>query len=261
MLSRRTRRRPRAGRRRRRRPVDRGPGRRRHAPLRPRHRRRAVDPQLERHELVGVGLARRAAELRPVGDRAPRRRLRRLRARRSTPPTTTSTSPRPGAGRSGSGCPSGQFNSAPGATYRQGTGEVDVTGVGLNNQLYHGYWAAGQGWSAWGALGGAVSGRPSAISPAPGILDIYLRGANNQLYQKYWTSSTGWGDFILAGRRPDLRRLRDGVGSEPPRHLRPRRRQRDLHQVLPVTQLGQLGAAGRRRELRPRSDLVRPRPP
>ena len=107
-----------------------------------------------------------------------------------------------------------------------------------------------------------MSGRPSAISPAPGILDIYLRGSgNHQLYQKYWTSSTGWGDFILLGggltsgvsatawdqNRRDIFARGGGNG--------------DLHQVLPVAQLGQLGAAGRRRELRPRSDLVRPRPP
>ena len=75
----------------------------------------------------------------------------------------------------------GHFNSAPGASYRQGTGEVDVTGVGLNSQLYHGYWAAGQGWSGWSALGGSISGRPSAISPAPGILDVYVRASDNQL--------------------------------------------------------------------------------
>ena len=90
---------------------------------------------------------------------------------------------------------------------------------------------------------------------------LHARRRNNQLYQKYWTSSAGWSDFSLLGGGLTSGVSAHGVGREPPRHLRPRRRQRRLHQVLPGTQLGQLGAAGRRRELGARSDLARPRPP
>jgi hypothetical protein len=93
----------------------------------------------------------------------------------------------------------GSFAFAPGASYRKGTGEIDVVGVGADRQLYHGYWASGLGWSGWTALGGALSGKPSSISPAPGILDVYMRGIDNQLYQKYWTSSSGWSGFVALG--------------------------------------------------------------
>ena len=54
-----------------------------------------------------------------------------------------------------------------------------MVGVGADSQLYHGYWASGSGWSAFGALGGGVSGRPSSVSPGPGIIDVYVRGTDN----------------------------------------------------------------------------------
>jgi hypothetical protein len=93
----------------------------------------------------------------------------------------------------------GAFSSAPGASLRQGTGEIDVVGVGTDGQLHHGYWAAGSGWSAFGALGGGLSGRPSSVSPAAGIIDVYLRGTDHQLYQKSWISGSGWTNFANLG--------------------------------------------------------------
>jgi hypothetical protein len=93
----------------------------------------------------------------------------------------------------------GAFLSAPGASLRQGSGEIDVVGVGGDRQLFHGYWAAGSGWSAFAPLGGGLSGRPSSISPAPGIIDVFLRGTNGGLYQKSWISGSGWTDFAYLG--------------------------------------------------------------
>ena len=92
----------------------------------------------------------------------------------------------------------GTFLSAPSVTYRQGSGEIDVVGVGTDSQLYHAFYAGG--WSGWEPLGGGVSGGPSIISPASGMLDIYVRGvADHQLYQKSWTPGSGWGAFAPLG--------------------------------------------------------------
>jgi hypothetical protein len=92
----------------------------------------------------------------------------------------------------------GAFLSAPSVTYRQGSGEIDVVGVGLDSQLYHAFYAGG--WSGWESLGGGVSANPSIISPGSGTLDIYVRGvADHQLYQKSWTPGAGWGPFYPLG--------------------------------------------------------------
>jgi hypothetical protein len=93
----------------------------------------------------------------------------------------------------------GIFLSAPGASLRQGTGEIDVVGVGGDQQLYHGYWSSGTGWVGWSPLGGALSGRPSSISPASGIIDVFVRATDNQLYQKSWISGSGWTNYAGLG--------------------------------------------------------------
>jgi hypothetical protein len=76
---------------------------------------------------------------------------------------------------------------------------IDVLGVGGDHQLFHSYWDPSAGWSGWGALGGALSGRPSSVSRGPGVLDVYMRGTDNQLYQKYWSPSGRWSDFVRLG--------------------------------------------------------------
>ena len=92
----------------------------------------------------------------------------------------------------------GTFLSAPSVTYRQGSGEIDVVGVGTDSQLYHAFYAGG--WSGWEPLGGGISANPSMISPASGTLDIYVRGvADHQLYQKTWTPGVGWSAFYPLG--------------------------------------------------------------
>ena len=92
----------------------------------------------------------------------------------------------------------GAFLSAPTVTYRQGSGELDVVGVGLDGQLFHKFYAAG--WSEWAPLGGAVGGNPAIISPTAGTLEIYARGVDDhQLYEKYWTPGSGWSPYSLIG--------------------------------------------------------------
>jgi len=95
--------------------------------------------------------------------------------------------------------PGGPFSSAPGATYRQGSGEVDVFGINQTGQLMHSYWQSGKGWAAFASLGGYLSGRPSVVSPRPGDLDVFMRGADKVLYQKSWVSGSGWTDFFKLG--------------------------------------------------------------
>ena len=92
----------------------------------------------------------------------------------------------------------GSFVSAPSVTYRQGTGEIDIVGVGTDSQLFHAFYASG--WSAWEPLGGGVSGNPSIISPASQTLEIYARGvADHQLYEKLWTPGSSWSPYYPLG--------------------------------------------------------------
>jgi len=91
----------------------------------------------------------------------------------------------------------GTFTSGPGAMYRQGGGQVDVFGVGLKGELYHKSWNGA--WSDWTPLGCCAVGAPSAESPGPDILDVWIRGTDNQLYQKSWTPQTGWSAFTALG--------------------------------------------------------------
>ena len=247
-------------RRRRRRPVDRGPGRRRHAPLRPRHRRRAVDPQLERHELVGLGLARRPAHLRPVGDRAPRRRLRRLRRAASTTRYYHKVFTPAGGWSDWASLRRAASSPAPGATYRQGTRRgrrrrrrrsttSSTTATGR----------PGSGWSAWGALGGAHE-RPAERHLAGAEHPRHLRARHRQpALPEVLDLVDRLERLHPARRRADLRRRGDGVGRQPPRHLRPRRRQRrsTIKSWTSRRQLGRLGAAS----AAPRAPApARPRP-
>ena len=103
----------------------------------------------------------------------------------------------PATGWSGWDSLGGTFTSGPGAMYRQGGGQVDVFGVGLNHELFHNSWN-GQ-WSGWILLGCCVSGAPSAESPGPDTLDVWVRGTDSQLYQKYWTPTGGWSGFVPLG--------------------------------------------------------------
>ena len=92
----------------------------------------------------------------------------------------------------------GALRSAPSVTYRQGSGVIDVFGVGLDSQLFHKYYAGG--WSEWGALGGGLSGNPSVISPSAGALEVYARGSgDHQLYEKVWTPGSGWSGYYPLG--------------------------------------------------------------
>ena len=134
----------------------------------------------------------------------------------------------------------GAFLSAPGASLRQGTGEIDVVGVGGNQQLYHGYWASGSGWSGFAALGGGLSGRPSTVSPAPGIIDVWVRGDEPRPLPEVLDLGERLDRLHLPRRQPHQRRLRHGVGRQPARRLRPRRRQHRLRRLLPGAELGRL---------------------
>lgn len=92
----------------------------------------------------------------------------------------------------------GGFLSAPSVTYRQGTGQIDVIGVGLDRQLFHKAYES-TGWTGWNPLGGTITAAPSIISPGPEHLEIYARGTDKQLYEKYWTPGTSWSEYIPLG--------------------------------------------------------------
>ena len=75
-------------------------------------------------------------------------------------------------------------------------GCLDVFAVGATNRcVYHKAWVAGA-WQpsakGWERLGDApMEGAPTAVSWAPGRLDVFVAGADRALYHKWWDGS-GW---------------------------------------------------------------------
>ena len=111
-----------------------------------------------------------------------------------------------------------------------GGGRLDVFVRGTDNRLYHRWY--GGNWSAWESLGGALSAGPSATSWGPNRLDVFVRGTDNRLYHQWfgggWSSWDSLGGALSAGPERGI------VGTEPPRRVRTRDRQRS---VAPLVQL------------------------
>lgn len=94
---------------------------------------------------------------------------------------------------SGAGAPSVGVHS----TYSEPAAEswaanrVDLFVTGADLQLYHRVFTS-SGWSAWGALGGALGSSPSVTSWGVDRLDIYARGQNGAAWHNAWQENQTW---------------------------------------------------------------------
>lgn len=80
---------------------------------------------------------------------------------------------------------------------------LDVFAVGEDHQMYHligtvDAFAPGIGWTAWERLGGHFNSAASAITPAPGRLEVFARDRDFTLRHKSWNGiewSLGWNNL------------------------------------------------------------------
>jgi hypothetical protein len=89
----------------------------------------------------------------------------------------------------------GVFTSGP-AVASWDVNRLDVFGRGVDNQLWHMYWA-GAGWYGWYPHGGNLTSDPAAVSWGPNRIDVFARGADNSMLHKFWNGASwsGWGSL------------------------------------------------------------------
>ena len=157
----------------------------------------------------------------------------------------------------------GAFLSAPGVTCRQGSGEIDVVGVGRHYQLYHASGPRAAAGRRWARSAAASAGARAASRPPRGSLDIYVRGTpTTRSTRSPGRPVSGWSDFVYARRQADLgvslprRGTATGATSSPAAP-----RQHRLRRLLPGAELGGFGALGRPGQLRRRARIDRARSP
>jgi hypothetical protein len=51
----------------------------------------------------------------------------------------------------------------------------------MNGALYHQSYTGT--WSGWENLGGVLTSSPAAVSPASGVIDVFVRGTNGALWE------------------------------------------------------------------------------
>jgi hypothetical protein len=74
-----------------------------------------------------------------------------------------------------------------------GSGHVDVAVRDARGYLDLQTFGPGSGWTGWRTYPQAVlSSSPSAVSRAPGELDVYYLGRSNTLWLLRWTQAAGW---------------------------------------------------------------------
>ncbi len=94
------------------------------------------------------------------------------------------------------------------AAVSRASGNLDLFVIGFNNKVCTTYWNEQSGWSPdWFALpGGAVFDRDkqqvTAVSRAPGNLDLFVIGFNKKVCTTYWNEQSGWSPdwFALPGQ-------------------------------------------------------------
>ena len=57
-------------------------------------------------------------------------------------------------------------------------------------------------WSAWDSRGGECHGRPVAVAPRSGRLDVFVRGADCTLFHHYY--ETKWGEWEALGSQKHI---------------------------------------------------------
>jgi hypothetical protein len=97
----------------------------------------------------------------------------------------------------------GMLASGPGAV-SSGADQMQVFARGVDEALWYLTYDSGN-WSAWQRLelvgmdeGVTIAAAPTAISPAPGQIDIYVRGSDNQLWKLSFDGDT-WGTWVSLG--------------------------------------------------------------
>jgi hypothetical protein len=69
-----------------------------------------------------------------------------------------------------------------------GSAAMDVLVEGTDHAIYHaGNDGSGSGWH-WESLGGYTVAPPTAVSWAPGRIDIFMRGRDNALWHRFFAS-------------------------------------------------------------------------
>ena len=57
----------------------------------------------------------------------------------------------------------------------------------------------GAAWSGYASLGGIITSTPAAVSPSPGILDVFVRGADYALWTRHFDGASWWPWISLGG--------------------------------------------------------------
>ena len=99
----------------------------------------------------------------------------------------------------------GEFQDSP-AVASWGANRLDVFVRGIDNTLWHKYWASG--WSGWESLGGGLTSSPAATSWGENRIDIFALGTDRQVWQYVWDNGwSGWfpqgGGDVEAGGLPE----------------------------------------------------------
>ncbi len=84
---------------------------------------------------------------------------------------------------------------------RSGPDRIDVFYRSAQHRLRQRFWTSTAGWSAEADLGGAMAGRPDAVSWAPGRVDVFYRGGDGQLIHRFQQPGRAFsGEIDLGGR-------------------------------------------------------------
>jgi hypothetical protein len=80
------------------------------------------------------------------------------------------------------------------------TGELDVIATTINysdsnmpTTIWHKWWSASTGWSAWGSLGEIQRAHfPAAAGRKSGELDVFVGAEDGAVWHKWWSATGGW---------------------------------------------------------------------
>ena len=66
-----------------------------------------------------------------------------------------------------------------------------LTGASYSAPSFHTSWTGTAGWSgSWELLGGLTTSAVTAVTRAPGTLDVFVRGTGGTVYSKAWNGTT-----------------------------------------------------------------------
>lgn len=89
--------------------------------------------------------------------------------------------------------------SGPAASYRKGTGILDIFARSSTNHLLHKMWTGQAGWSGWVDLGGNITSEPAAISRTAATVDVFAKGDSSNLLHRSFADTVGWSNWENLG--------------------------------------------------------------